>query len=81
MRSMMNARLVVLLADPTQRHVAIEVAPTGATAIELAALARKTSDRVGFEMTVYAVLPTRDHPCAVVKARELLRFSQAKIAA
>jgi hypothetical protein len=74
---MTKGGVVVVLADATQRHVAIEVAPAGATESELAGLARAVSDRVGFELTIHAVLPTRNHAGAVAKARELLRFTLA----
>jgi hypothetical protein len=71
-----HAGLVVLLADAAHNHVAIEVASVHATEHELAALTRTVSDRIGFEMSVYATLPTRDHPRAVAKARALLRFNK-----
>jgi hypothetical protein len=42
----------VLLADSAQRHVAIEVAPIRVTEVELATLAKATSDRLGFPMEI-----------------------------
>jgi hypothetical protein len=71
-----NAGLIVLLADATQRHVVIEVAPLGASETELAALADQTSNRVRFQLSIYATLRTQDHPRAVAKARALLRFNK-----
>jgi hypothetical protein len=71
-----HAGVIVLLADASQRHVVIEVASRHASTSELAALARAVSDRVGFELAIYAVLPTCDHPRAVEQARQLLRFNQ-----
>jgi hypothetical protein len=71
-----NAGLVVLLCDHTQQHMAIEVAPLGATEIELAAIAHNVSERLGYTMGVYTTMATRDHPRAVEQARNLLRFNQ-----
>jgi hypothetical protein len=73
--------LLVLLVDQNQRHVAIEAASGRASELELAALARDVSQRLGFELRVYLTLPTRDYPRAIEQARQLLRFSDAKLAA
>jgi hypothetical protein len=70
----------VLLCDHTQRHVAIEVAPSGATEVELAAIAKATSDRLGVQMDVYVTLPVQDNPKALAQARRLLRLSDAQLA-
>jgi hypothetical protein len=75
MNLMTRAGLIVLLADHEQQHAAIEVADINATSIELAELVKATSDRLGFQMEVHAVLPVRDHPHAVEQARKLLRFT------
>jgi hypothetical protein len=72
--------LVVLLADTSQRHMAIEAAPLRATASELAAIAHRVSARLGFQMEVYVTLASRDCPRAISRARQLLRFSQAQLA-
>jgi hypothetical protein len=78
---MSNRGLLVLLVDQNQRHVAIEAAPAKASELELAVLARDVSQRLGFAMRVYLTMPTRDYPRAIEQARQLLRFSDAKLAA
>jgi hypothetical protein len=62
---MAKAGTVVLMSDAACRHVV----NSGATERELATIARQVSDRIGFELSVYATLPTRDHPRAVEQAR------------
>jgi hypothetical protein len=72
---------LVLLVDAAQKHVAIEAVGAKASELELAALARDISKRIGIELKVYVTMPTKDHARAVAKARELLRFSSAQLAA
>jgi hypothetical protein len=78
---MHTSGLLVLLTDAAQKHVAIEAAPAKASELDLAALAQLVSQRLGFAMRVYLTMGVRDYPRAIEQARQLLRFSDAKLAA